>query len=70
MNDLIPKSKAVSPMHSRIERVSGRYKLVDLASQQGTFVNGRRIDSKFLHDNDEVSFESIKYTFSSTGKAR
>ncbi len=70
MNDLIPKSKSVSPMHSRIERVAGKYKLVDLTSSQGTFVNGRRIDSRFLNDGDEVSFESIKYTFSQTGRAR
>lgn len=70
MNDLIPKSKAVSPMHSRIEKVGGKYKLVDLTSSQGTFVNGRRIDARFLHDGDEISFESIKYTFSMTGKAR
>lgn len=70
MNDLIPKSKAVSPMHSRIDKVAGRYKLVDLSSFQGTFVNGRRIDARFLNDGDEISFESIKYTFSTSGKAR
>lgn len=70
MNDLVPKSKSVSPMHSRIERIAGKYKLVDLSSSQGTFVNGRRIDTKFLHDGDEVSFESIKYTFSMSGKPR
>lgn len=70
MNDLIPKSKAVSPMHSRIERISGKYKLIDLSSQGGTFVNGRRIDTKILRDGDEVSFESVKYTFSLSDKAR
>lgn len=68
MNDLIPKSKAVSSMHSRIERISGRYKLIDLNSQGGTFVNGRRIDTKILRDGDEVSFESVKYTFSLSDK--
>ncbi len=70
MNDLIPKSKAVSPMHARIEKVAGKYKLVDLTSSQGTFVNGRRIDSRFLNDGDEISFESIKYGFSISGKSR
>jgi hypothetical protein len=69
MNDLIPKSKAVSPMHSRIERVAGKYKLVDLSSQSGTFVNGRRIDSKILKDGDEISFESVKYTFTIADRA-
>ncbi|MBU2646842.1 FHA domain-containing protein [bacterium] len=69
MNDLIPKSKAVSPMHSRIERISGKYKLIDLSSPTGTFVNGRRIDTKILRDGDEISFESVKYTFSMSDKA-
>jgi len=69
MNDLIPKSKAISGMHSRIERISGKYKLIDLSSLSGTFVNGRRIDTKMLRDGDEVSFESVKYTFSLSDKA-
>lgn len=70
MNDLIPKSKAVSPMHSRIERISGKYKLIDLNSISGTFVNGRRIDTKILRDGDEISFESVKYTFTMSDKAQ
>jgi hypothetical protein len=69
MNDLVPKSKSVAPMHSRIERVSGKYKLIDLSSQAGTFVNGRRIDTKMLRDGDEISFESVRYTFSLSDKA-
>ena len=69
MNDLVPKSKAVSPTHSKIEKVSGKYKLVDLNSLTGTFVNGRRVDNKFLHDGDEVSFESVKYTFTTSNRA-
>lgn len=68
MNDLIPKSKAVAPKHARIEKIADRYKIVDLNSQSGTFINGRRIDSKFLRDGDEVSFESVKYLFYSSGK--
>lgn len=69
MNDLVPKSKSVAPMPSRIERVSGKYKLIDLSSQTGTFVNGRRIDTKMLRDGDEISFESVRYTFSLSDKA-
>ena len=68
MNDLIPKSKAVAPMHARIEKIADRYKIVDLNSQSGTFINGRRIESKFLRDGDEVSFESVKYLFYASGK--
>jgi len=69
INDLVPKSKAVSSRHSRIEKVAGKFKIVDLNSQNGTFVNGRRIDSKILREGDEISFESIKYTFTSSDRA-
>lgn len=68
MNDLLPKSKAIAPMHARIEKIADRYKIVDLNSQSGTFINGRRIESKFLRDGDEVSFESVKYLFYLSGK--
>ena len=70
MNDLVSKAKGVSPRHSKIEKVAGRYKIMDLDSSSGTFVNGRRVENKFLKDGDTVSFESVKYTFSWNGKSR
>jgi len=69
-NDLIPKSNGVALRHTRIESVAGRYKLTDLGSINGTFVNGRRIENRFLKDGDTVAFEAVKYTFSLTGKSR
>ncbi|MDH5561790.1 MAG: FHA domain-containing protein [Deltaproteobacteria bacterium] len=70
MNDLTTKSRSASLRHSKIERVAGRFKITDLKSGSGTFVNGRRIETKFLKDGDIVAFESIKFTFSATGKPR
>ncbi len=70
MNDLVSKAKGVSLRHSKIEKVSGRFKLLDLDSSNGTFVNGRRVENKFLRDGDIISFESVKYTFSLSGKTR
>ncbi|MCP4296178.1 MAG: FHA domain-containing protein [Proteobacteria bacterium] len=69
-NDLVPKARAVSLRHSKIELVAGRYKISDLGSVNGTFVNGKRSDSRLLRDGDEVAFESVKYTFSLSGKTR
>ncbi len=70
MNDLVSKAKGISLRHSKIEKVAGRYKILDLERGNGTFVNGRRIETKFLKDGDVVSFESVKYTFSWSGKSR
>lgn len=68
--DLVSKAKSVSPRHSKIEKVAGRYKITDLGTSGGTFVNGRRVDQKFLKDGDNVAFESVKYTFSLSGRPR
>jgi len=68
--DLVSKAKSISRRHSSIEKVSGRYKITDLQTIGGTFVNGRRVEQKFLKDGDHITFESVKYTFSLSGKAR
>lgn len=69
-NDLVTSAKSVSAKHAKIERVSGRHKLVDLNSENGTFVNGRRVEEIYLKDGDEISFDSARYRFSRTGKSR
>jgi len=45
----------VSRIHSRLERTSdGAIRIVDEASCNGTFVNGRRVDSAVLNDGDKI----------------
>jgi len=70
INDLVPKSKGVELRHTRIEKVAGRFKLTDLGSTNGTFVNGRRVENRFLKDGDTIAFEAVKYTFSLSGRSR
>lgn len=55
-NDVVLDSPTVSRFHAQIERVGHRYRLVDLRSANGTFVNDRRIDEKeyWLNDADTV----------------
>ncbi len=46
----------VSRTHARIFREGGRYILVDLASSNGTYVNGRRISApQQLQSDDQIS---------------
>jgi DNA-binding CsgD family transcriptional regulator len=52
-------TKAVSRRHASIERTAAGYKLVDLNSSAGTFVNGNRITpgaACLLQPGDRVSF--------------
>ncbi len=55
-NDVVLESPTVSRFHAQIERVGHRYRLIDLRSANGTFVNDRRIDEKevWLNENDTV----------------
>ena len=69
-NDLIPRAKAVSLRHSKIELVAGKYKITDLSSENGTYINGKHTDSRLLRDGDEIAFESVKYIFSLSGQTR
>lgn len=63
---------SVSHHHSVIERVSTVFNLRDLASINGTFVNGRRISETVLRDGDLIRFGGVDARFeqpSSVGRA-
>lgn len=53
----------VSREHCRIARTSHGYKIRDLGSTNGTYVNGERIDEVPLHDGDLVSVADMEFTF-------
>jgi DNA-binding winged helix-turn-helix (wHTH) protein len=56
-------SSTVSRHHARIV-VSGRDATIeDLASKNGTFVNGERVTSRRLSDGDEIRLGSVELTF-------
>jgi hypothetical protein len=49
--------RGVSRLHAAIQRLEDRLYLIDLGSTNGTFLNGRRIESRIphlLHDCDHV----------------
>lgn len=54
-NDVVVDSPAVSRFHAQVERVGQRYRVIDLRSSNGTFVNGVRIDGDvWLQPDDAV----------------
>ncbi|MCZ6627718.1 MAG: FHA domain-containing protein [SAR324 cluster bacterium] len=62
-NDLIVKSRNVAYRHAKIERIGGRYKLLDLANTGNTFVNNRRVEQRMLKDGDEISIDNQRMKF-------
>ena len=54
-NDIQIDNVAVSREHARIIRGPNYYLIEDLNSTNGTFVNGKKINKKFLQEVDEIS---------------
>jgi sigma-B regulation protein RsbU (phosphoserine phosphatase) len=44
----------VSRQHARIRRENSQWAIEDLGSNNGTYVNGQRVQSGVLHDQDEI----------------
>jgi len=69
-NDIVLGAETVSRRHAMFTREAGRFTLSDLGSTNGTFVNGRRIQSPVaLKRGDEVRFGSVKFAYKSESGA-
>jgi pSer/pThr/pTyr-binding forkhead associated (FHA) protein len=53
----------VQPRHARIEKTGAGYALKNLAVQEGTFVNGNRIETVELHDGDRIRIGNYEMVF-------
>jgi S1-C subfamily serine protease len=62
-NDIILPSPAVSKEHAKIKYEDGQFVIYDLASTNGTYVNGVKINKRALSDGDEITFGDVKTKF-------
>ena len=51
---------SVSARHAELERTSGGWRLTDLRSTNGTYVNGSRVETAELKTGDEVRFGEVQ----------
>ena len=63
-NDIQLGEGSVSSRHARLERTARGWRLTDLQSTNGTFVNGRRIQSAELKPGDRIRFGDVGIEFS------
>ena len=61
-NDVVLDSPNVSRFHSQIERVGQRYRVSDLRSSNGTFVNGQEVEEPvWLQPDDAVRIGTYRF---------
>jgi transcriptional regulator with GAF, ATPase, and Fis domain len=62
-SDIKLNNNSISRMHCRFIRTEGGFKVKDLGSRNGTFVNRVKVDEYLVADGDEVSIGDIQMTF-------
>ena len=63
-NDIILTDEAASAEHARIKLERKQWILYDLASTNGTYVNGRRVQKHALFDKDVIDIGETRFVFS------
>lgn len=63
-NDIELPCDAVSRYHARITRENNAYRVTDLHSSNGTFINGQKVQNGSLADQDTVSFGTLDFIVS------
>ncbi len=67
-NELRIDDGRVSRYHAVIERVGMRYRIRDLHSHNGTFVNGKRVEKEqFIAEGDTIHVANVKMRFAEDG---
>jgi cytochrome c5 len=61
--DVRLEDAGVSHLHARLLGGGARWKVVDLTSAEGTYVNGRRVDVSFITAGDRLRFGSVECIF-------
>lgn len=60
-NDIVLDSQDISRRHARIESVRGGFRIHDLNSTNGTFINGTAVRISDLESRDEVAFGAQRF---------
>lgn len=67
--EIILSDSNVSDKHARIKRDGLEFVIFDLASLNGTFVNGQRVQKELLSDDDRIRVGGTELVFKATPKS-
>jgi hypothetical protein len=62
-NDIVVADAKVSSFHARIDRAAEGFQIVDLKSRNGTFVNGKKVETRTLKTGDEVRLGTARLVY-------
>jgi len=62
-NTLVIDDKSVSRVHCRIEHNPNGFRIVDISSTNGTFVNEERVSGRALHGGDKIRLGAVVLIF-------
>jgi Domain of unknown function (DUF4388)/FHA domain len=62
-NDIVIADPKVSSFHARIDRSPDGFVLVDLKSRNGSWVNGKRVDTRLLVEGDEIRVGTARLVY-------
>ena len=62
-NDIVLTDKAVSGHHAKIRMEGKKHFIYDLASTNGTRVNGRKIAKRWIKEGDSIEVGHTRLTF-------
>jgi len=67
-NDIVLDDSTISRKHAKISFKNGKYFIHDLASTNGTFINGKKIDVSEIKDGDIIYLGDVALTFKNIQK--
>jgi len=62
-NNIVISDSVVSTFHARIDLTRDGFKIFDLTSTNGTYVNGKKIQSAVLKPRDEIQVGAVKLVY-------
>lgn len=69
-NNIIVDDDSVSLVHARLVEKSGEWRVLNLLSTNGTWVNSKKVSDGALQDGDTVCFGQAEFVFHKTGDRR
>jgi pSer/pThr/pTyr-binding forkhead associated (FHA) protein len=69
-NNIIVNDDSVSLVHARLVEKSGEWRVLNLLSTNGTWINSKKVSDGILRDGDTVCFGQAEFRFHITGKPR